>query len=170
MITANLSGNKISSSSSDAFMIYEKSRFGEKNEEKIEYSFLESIYLVKVQKMSIRLGKKILSLNELIKKAKRLDKRIEIKLPLYKALRDRGYVVKTALKFGADFRVYRKGVKPGEDHALWIAYAVTESESHSWHEFAAKNRVAHSTKKKLLIGIVDEEQDVTFYEVAWLKP
>ena len=40
----------------------------------------------------------------------------------------------------------------------------------TWYEFAAKNRVAHSTKKNLLIAIVDAEADVTFYEIQWLKP
>jgi len=37
-------------------------------------------------------------------------------------------------------------------------------------DFSAKNRVAHSTKKNLLIGIVDEENDVTYYEISWVKP
>ena len=85
-------------------------------------------------------------------------------------MRDRGYIVKTALKFGADFRIYDRGVKPGEDHAKWIVYPVHESESLTWYEFAAKNRVAHSTKKKLLIGIVDDEGDVTYYEIKWIRP
>jgi tRNA-intron endonuclease len=85
-------------------------------------------------------------------------------------LRKIGYVVKTALKFGADFRVYDKGVKPGEDHAKWIVYPVKESDFITWYEFSAKNRVAHSTKKKLLIGVVDGESDVTYYEIAWRKP
>ncbi len=39
-------------------------------------------------------------------------------------MRNRGYIIKTALKFGADFRVYDRGVKPGEDHARWIIHRV----------------------------------------------
>ncbi|MBU1252016.1 MAG: tRNA-intron lyase, partial [Nanoarchaeota archaeon] len=38
------------------------------------------------------------------------------------------------------------------------------------HDFSAKNRVAHSTKKNLLLAIVDEEGDVSYYEVRWVKP
>ncbi|MBU3941057.1 MAG: tRNA-intron lyase, partial [Nanoarchaeota archaeon] len=49
-------------------------------------------------------------------------------------------------------------------------YAIHEGASLTWHEFSAKNRVAHSTKKNLLIGIVDEENDVTYYEVKWVRP
>ena len=89
---------------------------------------------------------------------------------MFRDLREKGYVVKTALKFGADFRVYEKGIKPGQDHAKWVVYPVHESEHLTWHEFAAKNRVAHSTKKRLLIGIVDDEEDITYYEIGWKRP
>ncbi len=85
-------------------------------------------------------------------------------------MRNRGYIVKTALKFGADFRVYDRGVKPGEDHAKWVVYPVNEGSTLTWHDFSAKNRVAHSTKKRLLMGIVDAENDVTYYEIRWMRP
>jgi len=85
-------------------------------------------------------------------------------------LRKKGYVGKTALKFGADFRVYKKGVRPGQDHSLWIVHCVKESSSFDWQEFAAKNRVAHSARKSLLISIVDDEDSVTYYQVNWMKP
>ena len=88
---------------------------------------------------------------------------------MFENLRAKGYIVKTALKFGADFRVYDKGVKPGEEHAKWILYAVNENEILKWHDFAAKNRIAHSTKKNLLLAIVDEESDVSYYDVAWTR-
>ena len=77
---------------------------------------------------------------------------------------------KGGLKFGADFRVYERGVKPGEDHAKWVVFPVKESSTLTWHEFSAKNRVAHSTKKRLLIGCVDDEGDVTYWEARWVRP
>ena len=52
-----------------------------------------------------------LSFEELIKKFKKIDKKIQLKYPVFKDLREKGYVVKTALKFGAEFRVYEKGHK-----------------------------------------------------------
>jgi len=170
MIQAHLSGSKIYSNSNEAFSLFEKSRLGEKKQNKIEYSLVEALYLTEKEKMKVHSTKKQFIFNDLLKKAKQLDKRIETKFPVFQNLRKKGYILKTALKFGADFRVYRKGVKPGQDHALWIIYCVKESESHTWYDFAAKNRVAHSTKKKLLLGIVDDEEDVTYYEVSWLKP
>lgn len=170
MITAHISSDRIHSTSPEAFALFEKSRFGEKTNNRIEYSWFEALFLESKKQVEILSNNKKLSFESLIKKAKKHDKRIETKFTLFKNLREKGYLVKTALKFGADFRIYKKGVKPGEDHALWLAYAVRESEPHTWHDFAAKNRVAHSTKKKLLIGIVDDENDVTYYEISWLKP
>jgi len=139
---------------------------------KIGYSLVETLYLVSKSKMEVKTGStnKSLNFDTLLKKALRFDKRIETKLAVYTKMRDKGYILKTALKFGADFRVYRKGFKPGEDHALWVLFCVREYEKNDWHDFAAKNRVAHSANKNLLLGVVDDEDDVTFYEVSWLKP
>ena len=170
MINAYFLGDRLTSVSEEAFSLFEKSRFGEKLKNKIEYSFIEALFLFSEGKMEIIVGKKKVGEEKLIKKIKKIDKKIETKLAVFSDLRKKGYIVKTALKFGAEFRVYDKGVKPGEDHARWILYTVRENENISWHDFSAKNRVAHSTKKNLLIGIVDDEADVTYYEIRWERP
>lgn len=169
MISAYFVGDKIVSSSSEAFTLYEKSRFGEKAGNRIEYSNVEAVYLLSSGKMEVHSGSKKIDENFLLKKVKKNDKKIETKMRVFSDLRKKGYVVKTALKFGAEFRVYDKGIKPGEDHAKWVLYCVGENEQMNWHDFAAKGRVAHSTKKRLLLGVVDEEGDVTYYEVGWTR-
>lgn len=170
MIQSQLSHEKITSNSEEAFSLYEKSRFGEKKGNKVEYSLVEALFLASKYKMSVFSGKKELGEDALLKKIKKFDKKIETKLTVYKDLRDKGYIIKTALKFGAEFRVYEKGIKPGEEHARWILYTTRENEQLNWHDFAAKNRVAHSTKKNLLIALVDEEGDVSYYEISWIRP
>ena len=114
-------------------------------------------------------GRKV-SFEQFVKKARKTEPNFWIRYCVFKDFRNRGYVIKTALKFGADFRVYDRGVKPGEDHARWIVFPVHEASVFTWHEFSSKNRVAHSTKKRLLIGVVDEENDVTYYEIKWTRP
>jgi tRNA-intron endonuclease len=170
MITLQLSGEKIFSSTPQAFSLYEKSRIGEKKRSKIEYSSVEALFLVSEGKAKVFSRKKELSEDTLIRKLKKRDRKIETKFAVFRELRKRGYIVKTALKFGAEFRVYDKGDKPGKAHARWILYTSKESDAMNWHDFSAKNRVAHSTKKNLLIGILDEEGDVSFYEVSWMRP
>ena len=169
-IQAHMMGASISSNSQDAFSLYRRSHFGERVGEKIQYSLSEALFLTEKGKIKVFHKKKWLPFKELIRKVYSNDKRINIKYPVFKDLREKGYVVKTALKFGADFRVYDRGSKPGEEHAKWIVFADHESGKFTWHEFSAKNRVAHSTKKALLLAIVDEEGDVSYYEVRWTRP
>ena len=113
---------------------------------------------------------KPLNTAQLLKKIKRRDKNIETKLTVFADLRKKGYIVKTALKFGSEFRVYERGVRPGDDHASWLLFPLREHETLTWYDFAAKNRVATSTNKKLMLAIVDDESDITYYEVAWFRP
>lgn len=131
---------------------------------------MEALTLVRDKKMRIYHANKVITEEALLKKCKQKDKRFSVKHSVFTDLRKKGYIVKTALKFGAEFRVYEKGIKPGQDHAAWLLYPIKESESTTWYDFAAKNRVAVSTKKRLLLAIVDDESDVTYYEVSWLKP
>lgn len=150
--------------------LYDQSRFGELKEGKVQYSLVEALFLLEKGKMEIKDGKKKLKAQDFIKRAREFEPKFWIRYCVFRDMRQRGYIVKTALKFGADFRIYDRGVKPGEDHAKWIVYPVHETENMTMHEFAAKNRVAHSTKKRLLLAIVDEENECIFYEIKWIRP
>lgn len=163
-------GNKVISSSHEAFSLYEKARWGEKKQSHIEYTLLEALALMSLKKMQVRNGSQSISEALLLKRAKRSDKRAEIKLAVLCDLRKKGYIVKTALKFGAEFRVYDKGVKPGQDHATWLLLPVKENEPFTWYDFAAKSRIATSTNKKLMLAIVDDADDITYYQVNWIRP
>ena len=157
--------------SDESTLMYDRSRFGERVGEKYQYSLVEGVFLFETKRMEAKDGRgKKLKFDDLVKKAKKQDKNFWVKYNVFKDLRSRGYVVKTALKFGAEFRVYDRGIKPGEDHAKWIVYPVHESNVTTWYEFAAKNRVAHSTRKRLLIGVMDEESEVSYWEVSWIRP
>ena len=169
-IQSTLISDKVTSNSAEAHSLFTSQRFGERLEEKILYSLPEALFLVQKKKMTIQdfRGKNI-SQKDLLKKFQRIDKKFKTKYFVFKNLRAKGYIVKTALKFGAEFRVYEPGKKIGKHHAKWILFPVSETQQMTWHDFSAKNRVAHSTKKNLLIAIVDEEGDVSYYEVGWKK-
>ncbi len=162
----------LTENSDDARELFNQSRFGSLLEDgKVQLSLLEALYLLEKGRIEVvDYRGKVVDEKSFLRKVRRLDPKFWIKYCVFKDLRNRGFIVKTALKFGADFRVYDRGIKPGEGHAKWIVYPVHESEHLTWHDFAAKNRVAHSTKKKLLIGIVDDEGDVTYYEIRWIRP
>ena len=89
--------------------------------------------LTEKEKLEILDGRnKAIDSEKFLKKARKIKPNFWIKYCVFKDLRSRGYIVKTALKFGADFRVYARGVKPGEDHAKWIVYPVHEGSVSTW--------------------------------------
>ena len=70
MIQAQFNGDRVFSNSSEAFTLYEKSRFGEKISGRIEYSFAEALYLLKSRRAVVFSGQKSLVFDSLIKKIK----------------------------------------------------------------------------------------------------
>lgn len=162
----------VSESSPYATELYNSSAYGTLLADgKLQLSLAEALYLMEKKRIAIYDGrKKLLDFEGYVRRASRVEPKFWTKYAVYKDMRNRGYIVKTALKFGADFRVYDRGIKPGEDHARWIVYPVHEGEQYTWFDFAAKNRVAHSTKKRLMMGVVDGENDVTYWEIKWVRP
>ena len=162
----------ITENSNDARELYNQSRYGALTEDgKVQLSLIETMYLLERGKITIQDGNgKEISKEAFLKKAQKLEPNFWIRYCVFHDMRNRGYIIKTAMKFGADFRVYDRGVKPGEDHAKWVVFPVHEASALTWYEFSAKNRVAHSTRKRLLIGCVDEENDVTYWEIRWVRP
>ena len=168
-VAATMVAERVLTENSDAArLFYEQSRFGAISRQRVRLTFIEALYLFEKGKLDIL--DKVMSEEQFVRRAEKMESNFWIKYCVFKDLRNRGYIVKTALKFGADFRVYERGVKPGEDHAKWIVYPVHEGSTMTWYEFSAKNRVAHSTKKRLLVGVVDEEDSVTYYEINWVRP
>jgi len=156
-----------------AQQFYDRSSFGEFHgikEKRLELALDEALYLIERGKLIVFDNKKELNFKQFCKKAEKAEKNFWTRYQVYKDIRTRGYITKTALKFGADYRIYPRGIKPGQDHAKWVIFATAEGDSLTWRQFAAMNRVAHSTRKRLLVGIVDAEGEVTYYEIRWKKP
>ena len=115
--TLNFIGGSASSEAKESKDLYEQSRFGESKEGKILYSLVEALYLLEKDKVDIFEEGKKLDVKEFTKKAVKYEPNFLVRYVVFKDMRNRGYVVKTALKFGADFRVYDRGIKPGEREA-----------------------------------------------------
>jgi len=161
---------KISSNSTGAQTLFEKSRFGVKQKDKFVYMLEEAYYLIEKKKMKLfSIDDKEMDGEIFLKKIAPLDKDFLIRYIAFRDLRNKGYIVKSALKFGADFRIYESGKKIDDSHSKWICFCVSENKNLKWRDFASKNRVAHSVKKNLLICVVDQENDVSYYEVSWKK-
>ncbi|MEM0142748.1 MAG: tRNA-intron lyase [Candidatus Parvarchaeum sp.] len=153
-----------------ASTLFNKGNFGVFINGKLELSIEEAVYLNEKKELKIYQDKgKELRFREIINLAKRKQKRFWTRYLVFSDLRNQGYLPKTAFKYGGDFRVYNKGSTPGKEHAEWILYCSDEHESLTLLNFSAMNRVAHSVRKRLLMGVVDDEGSVTYYEVNWVR-
>ena len=90
-IQSNILGEIVSSNSAEAYFLHKKSHFGEKVGETIQYSFSEALFLVEKKKMDIFSRNKKISEKELLRKFQKFDKKIQIKYPVFKDLRKKGY-------------------------------------------------------------------------------
>ncbi len=150
--------------------LYDRSCFGTRKNKTHFFTLEEAMYLFDAGKIDIvdRTATPFSKLR-LLRRMSRTNAHFQIRYAVYSDFRKKGYVPKTALKFGSAFRVYDKGIRPGEDHARWIVLPVKETDYLKWYDFCAQARVAHSTRKKLLIAVVDAENDVSYYETQWIK-
>ena len=156
----------------EGFEKLEEKNYGKRIEDRLELSLVESLYLL--EKGKIQIGRK--SFKSLLKFALKRDPRIHEKYMVYRDLRNRGFVVKTGFKFGCDFRVYQRGVgvkrgpKTPKEHTKWIVFAVPEDYTCSFAELSRAVRLAHSIRARMLWAVVDNENDITYYEVLRMKP
>lgn len=161
-------GERIFSNSQKAMEVANSRNLGEKLNGKVLYSSFEALYLIesgKAELIDVKTNKKI-SEERLLARFSKKNRDFLIKYLVFKKLKQKGYIVKTGSKFGAEFRVYENNMN---NHAKWLVYPVKQSEKHNWDDFISKNRVSHSTGKKLLLAIVDSEDNVLFYEASWMR-
>jgi tRNA-intron endonuclease, archaea type len=163
---------QLASNSQNALTLAKTRKFGEKKQEKVIYSKYEAFYLFETKKAEIIHKDKKISETQFLKLIKQKD--FQLNYLVFKDLRKKGYVVKTGLKFGEEFRVYSRPKNQKDSlipaHAIWIVFPITQNKKLELKEFIAKNRIAHTTGKKLLIAIIDSQEDVTYFEVNWMKP
>jgi tRNA-intron endonuclease len=161
-----LIAKQLFSNSQQAVTLTKNKKFGEFKKNKVIYSQYEAFYLIENKKAQLILKEKPTSINKALKIISRKQKEFLNNYLVFKDLRKKGYILKTGLKFGAEFRIYNKK----EKHALYLTYILNSKQKINLKEFVSKNRIAHSTAKKLLIAIIDSQQDITYYEVNWIKP
>lgn len=154
-----------------AVTLHEKSHYGKFNLDELQLSPMEALYLQEKGKIRI-LDKtpngKILSVDEMWEMVQ--NQGMLYKYIVFRDLRNRGYIVKTGFKYGSEFRLYERGKSPGDGHSDFVVKVVTEDENISIFNFSSYVRVAHGVKKKLLMAVVDDEQDITYYNVEWTRP
>ena len=163
MFSATLVENRLIINDSDAVSkIHRKRGFGDLIDEKLYLTVVEGLYLLERGMIKVFFNDKEISFEELIKLGSE-EQNILGKYIVFKDLKEKGYHVKTAFKYGCAFRIYRGSVE--EEHADYIIDVFMEGEKIDANILAAHVRIAHSVKKDMIFAFVDTDNDITYYLV-----
>lgn len=179
MIEAVLSNNRVIIWDIEkAKEIFEAGYYGKLKEDRLDLALIEAAYLLEKEKIKIlNLTHEKMDFNKFFDYCLSIDRRFKFKYIVYKDLRDRGLPTRSGFKFGCDFRVYERGVKPikrgkksSREHTKWIVFAVPESYIFSFAEFSRAVRLAHNIRAHMLWAVVSENNEVKYYEITFFKP
>jgi tRNA-intron endonuclease len=131
-----------------------------------ELSLIEAYYLIKNGKITIfdAESQKDLNSEEFHNICVKIHDKFEEKYIIYKDLRDKGYVPRPGLKFGADFVVYEKG--PGLEHSPFIVHVLPQKSKLTAIDMVRAGRLATSVRKKFVIA---NPQTKSYYFFEWFK-
>lgn len=132
-----------------------------------ELSLIEAYYLLLKGKITIENPERnqLISPEEFFEIAKQLHHKFEEKFIIYNDLREKGYIPRPGLKFGADFVVYKKG--PGLEHSPFIVHVLPHDAKISAIDMVRAGRLATSVRKKFVIA---NPLTISYYFFEWFKP
>jgi tRNA-intron endonuclease len=135
----------------------------------LELDMLEACYLLETGRMEILRAHKPLTFSDMIKLSASSCDGFEIHYIVYRDLRQRGYVVKPdSGEF--DFRVFPRGGTPTTSQTKYWVLAVAERSLFDVTSFLEEMVRSERTRKELLLAIVDEEGDITYYKASRSGP
>lgn len=142
--------------------LYDTSFYGRPRADSLELSLIESAYLMYTGKITVESGGKELDFKQFFLKASSIAKNFELSYVVYKDLRERGYYLQPSV---TGFRVYPRGGHPGKTPAEFFVFVTSERIPLLLSELRKHLDTVENLKKRLVLAIVDEESDITYYEV-----
>ncbi|MFW5639211.1 MAG: tRNA-intron lyase [Methanoculleus sp.] len=81
---------------------------------------------------------------------------------VYRDIRERGYVIQPGPH---DFRVFRRGHKPGTGKSQYLIRVLSERDLIDFDHLSRDVLTAINMRKQYLLAVVDDEDELTYYEV-----
>jgi tRNA-intron endonuclease len=160
-IAGQLKDNKVRLGPEALPDLYEQGYFGRPKGKGLEMSLVEAAYLLDRSRIKVFSGGRELDFKAFFQAASSIEKGFEFRYVVYKDLRERGYYVQPGRP---DFRVYPRGGHPGKTPAEFYVLVISERMPLPLKDIIEPVQVAGQMRKKLMLAIVDEESDITFYE------
>lgn len=81
---------------------------------------------------------------------------------VYRDIRERGFVIQAGPH---DFRIFRRGQRPGKGESLYLVRVVSERDPIRFLDLIREVTTAHNLRKQYVLAVVDDEDEITYYEV-----
>ncbi|MHA1450365.1 MAG: tRNA-intron endonuclease family protein [Candidatus Hodarchaeales archaeon] len=149
---------------------YNKSYFGYLEKDELELEREEVVLLLERGRIRVLDGdKKELKINDIVSSFIADDTDFWSHYLVYKDLRERGYLVRKNPGKLTAYKLYARGVQPGKSPAKKTILPMIEGRVLELEDLDMAVKMAISSKKKLLLGVVDRVGEVTYYEASQLE-
>ena len=155
----------------EAGQVYGKGYFGTPSSDGgLALDRYESVYLAEMGRIDVRrAGGRAVAWPTVFRRAVRSDPGFAVRYLVYRDLRQRGYVVRASPPPVAFSVLPRGGVLHKTPSRYWVE-AISERVPFDLARLFELAERAQSAKKLLLLGLVDEESDLTYYRVRRPSP
>ena len=154
----------------EASQLYTKGYFGNPlSGGSLQLNLMEAIYLTEVGKLKVYKGGYLQNQDRLFRLGSNLVENFEINYIVYRDLRQRGYVVKKGTP-PLDFRVLPRGGIPNKNPSKYWVLAISERGEFDITKLSLLVEKVKHNKKDLLLAVVDEEGDITYYRTKMVQP
>lgn len=156
----------------EASRIHNKGCYGEpQSMGSLKLNLLEAVYLHESERLTVsdREGK-TLGFGELVMYACRRINGFELRYLVYSDLRQRGLVVNLSGEEGIDFYLYERGKTPKNSPPAAYVIAISERTVFNLDDLYGACDNAQGTGKDVILSVVDEEGDITYYKVRLADP
>ena len=142
--------------------LYDRGFYGRVRAGKLELSLIEGAYLLYRRKIEVFSEGETLDFRTFFEIASERIGDFELGYIVFKDLRERGYYTKMS---PIGFRLYPRGGHPGKTPAHAFVYVISERADLPLQRMISELNRAENARKRLILAIVDEESDITFYEL-----
>jgi tRNA-intron endonuclease len=172
----------------EASRLHNKGHFGvPESGGSLRLHLLEAIYLVEKERVLVMAPPEApegtagpaIDLGELLSRAVKAIPSFEVRYSVYRDLRDRGYILASPRLLTRadeksilwDLEAYSRGTPPGAGSRPDMrVFSISERAPLVLGELIERVREASKGGQRVLIALVDEEGDATYYEVATAEP
>jgi tRNA-intron endonuclease len=151
---------------SEAGTIYGRGFFGTLGSPGLTLAPPEAVYLAEMERLAVVDDRdRSLSWTDLFRRANRSDPRFPVEYLVYRDLRQRGYVVRESPPPTRFAVLPRGGILQKTPARFWVQ-PLSERSPFDLAAIGPLFERAHAARKTLLLAVVDEESDLTYYRVT----